>query len=66
MFDMLEDVVDGGILLINTVKNAEELLKLLPNKVKNIIYNKHLKVYYINASEIALNSGIKGKISKIK
>ena len=65
MFDMISNLKDNGILLINTIKNADELNKLIPNKVKNIIKNRNIKVYYIDAEDIALKNHIPGKISKI-
>ena len=65
MFDMIDNLKDNGILLINTIKNKDELLKLLPNKVKNILATKNIKVYFINAEDIAMRNHISGKISKI-
>ena len=37
----------------------------MPTKVKNIIYQKNIKVYYIDAENIASMHNLKGKISKI-
>ena len=65
MFDIISNLKEGGILLINTVKDEEELLKLLPTKVKNTIYRKNIKVYFIDAENIASKHNLKGKISKI-
>lgn len=62
-FDMIDDIKNNGILIINTKnKNMNEFL---PNKVKGIINKKNIKLYIIDAENIALNAGIKGKISKI-
>lgn len=65
MFDVISNLKNGGTLLINTIKNKDELLKLLPNKVKNAINSKNIKVYFINAEDIAMKNHIPGKISKI-
>ena len=65
MFDIIRNLKENGTLLINTIKNEEELLKLLPNKVKNTIFKKNIKVYYIDAENIASKNNLKGKISKI-
>lgn len=65
MFNMLDTLKENGILLINTIKSAEELLKLLPNKVKNTLKNKNIHIYYVNAEDVALKNHIPGKISKI-
>ena len=64
-FDMINDIKQGGILVINTMKGKDEIDGFLPNKVKEIIRNKHVKLYVIDAESIALRNGIKGKISKI-
>lgn len=65
MFDIIRNLKENGTLLINTIKNEEELLKLLPTKVKNTIFKKNIKVYYIDAENIASKNNLKGKISKI-
>ena len=64
-FEMVDSLKENGILLINTVRDAESLLKLLPKKVKNTLYNKNIKVYFVNAEDIASKNNIKGKINKI-
>ncbi len=64
-FNILDSIKDGGILLINSTKEKSELNDFLPNSVKQIIKDKNIKVYFINASKIALDSGIKDKINKI-
>ncbi len=64
-FDMINDIKDNGILVINTMKSKDEMNGFLPNKVKEVINKRHVKLYIIDAESIALNAGIKGKISKI-
>lgn len=64
-FDMINDIKDNGILVINTMKSKDEMNGFLPNKVKEVINKKSVKLYIIDAESIALNAGIKGKISKI-
>ena len=65
MFEMVDNIEENGIILINTIKSKAELLKLLPNSVKETIITKKVKVYFINAEDIALKNKIPGKISKI-
>ena len=65
MFDIIDNLKENGTLLINTIKNESDLLRLLPTKVKNSIYKKNIKVYYIDAENIASKNNLKGKISKI-
>jgi pyruvate-ferredoxin/flavodoxin oxidoreductase len=64
-FNVLESIKEEGILLINTTKDNKELNEYLPDNIKNIILNKKIKVYYINASKIASDNHINGKINKI-
>ncbi len=64
-FDMIDDIKENGIFVINTPKKVEELNGYLPNKVKKIINDRHVRLYTIDAESIATSAGIKGKISKI-
>lgn len=64
-FDMINDIKENGIFVINTTKRQDELDGFLPNKVKHIINEKNVKLYIIDADKIAIDAGIKGKISKI-
>ena len=64
-YDMLSDAKNGAYVLINTIKNEEELNKIIPEDVKKIIKEKNLKINIINADKIAYTNNIKGKISKI-
>lgn len=63
-FDMINNIKENGIVLINTMKKGE-IAKLLPNKVKKIINERQVKLFVVDASQIAIDAGIKGKISKI-
>lgn len=64
-FDLLNGIRDGGTLLVNTNRDEKSFNKFLPDKVKKQIRDKGIKVYIIDAEELALNKGIKGKISLI-
>ena len=64
-FDMIDDIKENGIFVINTIKTKEEMNGYLPNHIKNIINEKNIKLYIIDADKIADECGIKGKISKI-
>ena len=63
-FDMLSNIKEGGILLINTVKTKEELLNYL-RPYKHILKSKNIKLYSINAYEMAIKEGLDRKISMI-
>ena len=64
-FDMINDIKENGIFVLNTNKTKDEMNDFLPDKVKEVINNKHAKLYIIDADKIAIEAGIKGKISKI-
>lgn len=64
-YDMLDKIKENGIILLNTMKQSNELDAFLPNSVKKLIKKKNAKLYVIDASKIATDCGIKGKISKI-
>lgn len=64
-FNILENIVDEGILLINTSKKDNELNNYLPDKIKERILEKKVKVYYLDASKLAIDNNINGKINKI-
>ena len=63
--DMLENVKENAYVLINTIKNEEELNRFLPQNVKQTIIKKHLNVNILNAEKIAFENNLNGKISKI-
>ena len=60
-FDMLEGIKESGIFILNTEK--EELS--LPDSYLDIIKEKKIEVYTINASKIAKENNIPNKISMI-
>ena len=63
-FHMLDTIKEKGILLINTT-SPKELDKKLSKKDKTIIKERNISVYVIEASLLALENHIKGKINKI-
>ena len=64
-YSMLRHLRDGGIFVLNTNKTNEELNELFSNEDKEIIKNKKIKLYTIDASKIAFENGIGNKISMI-
>jgi len=64
-FDILSDIKENGIFLLNTIKTEEEVINYLNNNDKNIIKNKNIKFYIINAFELARKVGLGNKISTI-
>lgn len=52
-FDIAKDLKDGGTLLLNTDMTPEELVKVMPNKMKHDLAVKHAKFYIIDANKLA-------------
>ncbi len=64
-FNPILNIQENGIFILNTIMTEQEVDSWLPDNVKNIIINKNIKFYIINAYEIARKIGLKNKISTI-
>ena len=63
--DVLKAAVSGGTFLLNSPYDADIVWEHLPVKVQQQIIAKQLKFYVINATEVAKNSGMGGRINTI-
>ena len=63
--DVLKAAVAGATLLLNSPYNADIVWEHLPVKVQQQIIAKQLKLYVINATEVARESGMGGRINTI-
>jgi pyruvate-ferredoxin/flavodoxin oxidoreductase len=63
--DILKAAIPGAILLLNSPYNADSVWENLPLKVQQQIIEKHLKLYIINGSQVARESGMGGRINTI-
>lgn len=63
-FDAISNISKNGTLIVNTNKNEKEFLKSL-NPYKQILINKNIKVYMINAGSLSEKIGLGRKISMI-
>ena len=64
-YDLLEGIKDGGIFLLNSAWDLEEMELRLPAEMKQIIARKRLKFYNIDAVKIAASEGLGGRINVI-
>ena len=64
-FDTISNLRENGIYIINTVKTDEEIKQSIPDNLKDILVSKNIKVYAINAYELARKLGLGNKISMI-
>ena len=62
---MLEKIVDGGVFILNTNRTPDEVLAMMSNHDKKILQSKHVKMFIVDASKIASEAGLPGKISTI-
>ncbi len=63
-FDPISNIQQNGILIINTLKTEIEILESL-KMYKRLLKEKNVKVYIINAYELARKCGLGNKISMI-
>ena len=63
-FDVVSNIQENGTLIINTIRTENEINALL-SPFKKILKEKSIKVYYINAYELARKCGLGNKISMI-
>ncbi len=64
-YKMLNGIKEKGIFILNTNKTKEEINKILTNRDKEILKNRKIKFYIIDANKIADEYQIPGKISMI-
>ncbi|MCP6761861.1 MAG: pyruvate:ferredoxin (flavodoxin) oxidoreductase [Fischerella sp. CENA71] len=63
--DVLKDAVIGATFLLNSPYDADTVWENLPEKVQQQIISKQLKFYVINATQVARDSGMGGRINTI-
>ncbi|MDL2287700.1 pyruvate:ferredoxin (flavodoxin) oxidoreductase, partial [Eubacteriales bacterium OttesenSCG-928-G02] len=65
MYDITEDIKEGGTFLLNCQWSVEELDEKLPAKVKRDIANKHANFYIVDAISIARELGLGGRTNTV-
>jgi pyruvate-ferredoxin/flavodoxin oxidoreductase len=64
-YDMLKGLKDGGTFLLNSIWDADETKKRLPDAVKKYLAEHHIKFYIINATKIAEEIGLGNRTNSI-
>jgi len=64
-YNMLEGIKEGGTVLINTQVPAEKIFAKFPERDQKIIIDNKLKVYCIDAYEVAGKLGLGGRINTV-
>ena len=65
MYDVTKGLRKNGTFLLNTIWSEDELAKHLPNNVKRYFAKNNIKVYYINATQIAQEIGLGNRTNTI-
>ncbi|NLO36030.1 MAG: pyruvate:ferredoxin (flavodoxin) oxidoreductase, partial [Clostridiaceae bacterium] len=64
-YDMLSALKPGGIFLLNTLWNDDEIETMLPAAVKRVLAKKKIRFYAIDAVTLAADIGLGGRINTI-
>ncbi len=64
-YDMLKGIKKGGTFLLNSLWDAEETKKRLPEFVKKQLADAEVKFYILNATKIAEDLGMTGRTNTI-
>ena len=64
-YDMLKGIKQGGTFLLNSTWDAEETKNHFPDEMKKVLAEKEIKVYIINATEIAEEIGLGNRTNTI-
>lgn len=64
-FSVLDKIEENGIFILNTSKTKEEVIDTLPQPIKEILVERNIHCYRINAYELARKIGLQNRISTI-
>src|SRR5512133_1337050 len=64
-YDMLKGIKTGGTFLLNSIWDAEETKKMLPDNIKKTLAEKKINFYIINATKIAEEIGLGNRTNTI-
>jgi len=64
-YDLLQSIKEGGVFVLNTLWEGEELEKNLPNLMKKQLAEKKIKFYTVNATKIASEIGLGNRINMV-
>jgi pyruvate-ferredoxin/flavodoxin oxidoreductase len=64
-YNMLKELIPGGVFLLNSIHGVDEVWDSLPVTFQEEIIKKKLKVYAIDATSVARDSGMGGRINTV-
>ena len=65
MYDVTKGLRENGTFLLNTIWEGDQLAQNLPNRVKRYFAKKNISVFYMNATQIALEIGLGNRTNTI-
>ena len=65
MYDVTKGLRENGTFLLNTIWEDDVLAQNLPNNVKRYFAKKNIRVYYMNATQIAMEIGLGNRTNTI-
>ena len=63
--DVLSQAAEGAVFLVNSPHSAETVLDFFPSEIRKKIHDLHLNVYVIDASRVARECGLGGRINTV-
>ena len=64
-YDMLKDIIPGGVFLLNTPYGPDQVWDTLPCLVQEEILAKQVRFYVIDGTKVARESGMGGRINTV-
>ena len=64
-FDVLKYAKPGGVFLLDSIYGPETVWEHLPQEVQQAVSSKQLRMFVINAHQVANSVGLKGRINSI-
>lgn len=64
-FDVLKLAAPGAVFLLNSPYGPDQVWEQLPREVQHAIVEKRLKLYVIDANQVALATGMGGRINTV-
>jgi pyruvate-ferredoxin/flavodoxin oxidoreductase len=64
-FEILQPAIEGATLLLNSPYNKDEVWHRLPRPIQQEVIDKKLKLYVINAYNVARDAGMGGRINTV-
>jgi len=64
-YDMLQTAAPGGTFLLNAPYDADTVWDYLPQRVQELLIEKNLKFYVIDAYKVAQDAGMGGRINTV-